>query len=131
MKIAFFATAAMTFALPAAAQQTPAPTPSAVQFPLTRTDVQARVQARFAQRDANHDGFMTSAELGENAAGVIARLDTDHDGKVSLAEASARTLADFDAADADHDGNVTQEEANAMMAGPPPAPATPATPTPH
>jgi len=94
--------------------------------PSTRAEMQQSIQARFAARDANHDGFLTPDELGENGAMMIERLDADHDGKISLAEAIAASLARFDAADTNHDGTLSPEEraaAMAQMGQPQPAPA--------
>ena len=108
MKIALLAAAASAAFATAPLLAQPAGGP-----PTTRAEMEQRIQQRFAARDANHDGFMTSDELGPNAAMVIEQLDTDHDGKISLAEATARTLADFDAADANHDGTLTDAEREA------------------
>ena len=76
---------------------------------LTRVDVQAQVQARFAAADTNHDGAVTRAELDAYRAKVqadraatrdaartarrdalFAALDTNHDGQISKAEFAAR-----------------------------------------
>jgi Ca2+-binding EF-hand superfamily protein len=84
--------------------------------PATRAAIQQSIQQRFAARDANHDGFLTADELGENGATAIARMDNDHDGKISLAEASAIMLGMFDAADTNHDGTLSQDERTAAMA---------------
>jgi hypothetical protein len=89
--------------------------------PLTRAVVQQRLQAGFDSHDANHDGFLTADELGDNAAEAIAALDADHDGKVSPSELSSRTLAVFDAVDANHDGTLSgdeQEAASERMSAP-------------
>ena len=104
--------------------------------PSTRAEMQQSIQTRFAARDANHDGFLTPDELGENGAMMITRMDADHDGKISLAEASAAMLAMFDRADANHDGIVSPEEREAEMArmsqpAPQPAPAPTPQPTPN
>lgn len=73
--------------------------------PLTRADVEARVEARFARADANHDGFVTEEEVrlgaeqrranrqhrrGERRAQLFERLDADHDGSISREEFEAR-----------------------------------------
>ena len=117
---AFALLATPAFAQPAASSPAPAAAaPSPDTQPTTRAQMQAMIADRFAKMDANHDGFVTEAELsggrnvGGNAAAMIARLDSDKDGKVSLAELSARTLAMFDRADANHDGIVTPEERQA------------------
>ena len=99
-------------AFPASAQP-PAggpPAAEAPESPTTRAQMQQQIQERFAAMDANHDGFVTAAELGERGPQVMERLDTDHDGKLTLAELSGPMLARFDRADANHDGIVTPEE---------------------
>lgn len=91
----------------------PAPmAPRAPMATMTRADVEARVQAQFAKRDANRDGFLTTEELtrrggqrdgamkvrrmgGERAMrdpnAAFDRLDANRDGTISRAEfASAR-----------------------------------------
>jgi EF hand domain-containing protein len=65
--------------------------------PLTRAAVQAAVQAKFAESDADRDGFVTGAEAraraetarGEHRAGLFERLDADRDGSISRAEFDA------------------------------------------
>lgn len=112
-------------ATPLLAQPAGAPT-----GPITRADMEQSVRTRFAARDANHDGFLTPDELGENGAAMITRGDTDHDGKLSLDEAVTGSLARFDRADTNHDGILSPEEraaAMAAMAQPAPQPA----PQPH
>lgn len=122
MKISILAAAAFAglAAAPLLAQPAGAPTP-----PSTRAEMQQSIQQRFSTRDANHDGFLTSDELGEHGAMAIAQLDADHDGKISLAEASTAMLAMFDRVDANHDGIVSPEEraaAEGQTAPPPSAP---------
>ena len=73
--------------------------------PMTRADVQAKVQARFAEVDANHDGVVTRAEFdayrakmqadrtarrAAHRAEMFSRLDTNKDGQISQAEFAAR-----------------------------------------
>jgi Ca2+-binding EF-hand superfamily protein len=102
--------------------------------PSTRAEMEQSIQQRFATRDANHDGFLTTDELGANGPATIARLDADHDGKISLAEAHTVMMAMFDRADANHDGTISDDERAAAMAqaGQPAAqPAAQATPQPH
>jgi len=88
------------------------PAPSAhkmMQQAELRTDVKANVAKMFARVDANHDGFITDAEmqavgaqrqakLAERAkeraakfdpAAMFARLDANKDGKITQAEADA------------------------------------------
>jgi hypothetical protein len=81
----------------------------------TRAQIDQTNKERFAEMDANKDGFVTAVELAgvagpERAARMIERLDSNKDGKVSAAELSARMLAMFDAADANHDGVLTPAE---------------------
>jgi hypothetical protein len=78
---------------------------------VTRAQLEQMNKERFAEMDANKDGFVTSEELGgERAALMIGRLDSDKDGKVTLPELNARMLASFDFADADKDGTLTPAE---------------------
>lgn len=65
--------------------------------PLTRAAVQARVQAHFAQVDADRDGFITQTEAETQVAAHreqrrgdrFARLDANGDGAISRAEFEA------------------------------------------
>ena len=90
-------------AVPAAAQ--PGEGRARADGPLTRAEVEARVEARFARADANHDGFVTEEEVrlgaeqrranrqhrrGERRAQLFERLDADHDGSISREEFEAR-----------------------------------------
>src|SRR5437764_13497873 len=108
------AAAATLFAIaPAVAQTAPAaqPAPRAHKMmkPETRADAQAAVAQHFARMDANHDGFISKAEIdalmaqreakmqqrAEQRAAhfdptkMFARLDTNNDGKITQAEADA------------------------------------------
>jgi Ca2+-binding EF-hand superfamily protein len=73
--------------------------------PLTRADLEARIDARFARADADRDGYVTQAELraraeaararrgerrGPGRQAAFERLDTDRDGMISRAEFEAR-----------------------------------------
>jgi hypothetical protein len=125
------AVAALT-ATAAFAQAPAAPQPDA--GPMTRAEMQQRLQQRFAQMDANHDGAITQDELAassdpQRAAAMMQRMDTNHDGKITLDELMARQMAAFDAADTNHDGVLSPEErAAAMSRMQQPAPAAPAAP---
>ena len=71
----------------------------------TRADAQAKIAQHFARIDANHDGFITKAEIDAlqaqraskmekraerfDPAKVFARLDANKDGKITQAEAEA------------------------------------------
>ncbi|TVV76156.1 EF-hand domain-containing protein [Sphingomonas solaris] len=94
----FLATAA-TFSVPAMAVEQGKPGGT-----LTRAEVQAKVQARFAAVDANRDGTVTRAEFdahatkmkaeraakrGERRSERFASLDTNKDGQVSREEFTA------------------------------------------
>ena len=75
----------------------------ATHAPRTRAEVEARVKARFAALDANHDGFITPDELlhrgmhpggpdaghKERADRLFAMMDTDRNGVISKAEFEA------------------------------------------
>lgn len=133
--MALVATAAV-----AVAQPTPAPAgPDQV---MTRGDVQAKVRQHFAQLDANKDGAITTAEIGEmkmqhggvgghdgmgkhhmgggkmgggGMAGgrMIVMADTNKDGRITLPEAEAMALQHFDKMDVNRDGQVTRDERRA------------------
>lgn len=130
-RIAFFGAAVAAMTASVALAQAPA-----APGPMTRAEMQQRVQQRFAQMDTNHDGSLTQAELvaagvdANMATAMMQRMDTNHDGKITLEELTARQLAAFDAADTNHDGILTPEERAAAMAKmqPQAAPAAPAAP---
>lgn len=75
---------------------------------------------QIARADANHDGFVTRAELNETRCSALTRLDRNHDGAAALSEAprlaksdrpeAVRLRAMFAQADVNHDGRVTQDE---------------------
>ncbi|MEA3009156.1 MAG: hypothetical protein QOJ91_848 [Sphingomonadales bacterium] len=95
MKKIFFAGAALAVlaSMPATAQ----PGRDRSAQPQTRSAVQARVQAHFAQADSNRDGFVTQDEIraraedrrGERRDQSFDRLDTNRDGMISRAEFDA------------------------------------------
>jgi Ca2+-binding EF-hand superfamily protein len=104
--------------------------------PITRAEMQARVQAKFARADADRDGFVTQAEAraaagewkarharrGAGRGNLFERLDSNKDGSISRAEAEAvpvradrkgsgeRRAALFARFDANNDGMVTRAE---------------------
>jgi Ca2+-binding EF-hand superfamily protein len=125
--------AAALLAVPALAAQGPNRTPGQ---PVTRAEMQARVQAQFARADADRDGFVTQAEAqaaadrwkGTRGAGrgnFFERLDANKDGSISRAEAEAvparanrqgngeRRAGMFARLDANNDGMVTRAEFDA------------------
>lgn len=107
-----------TLAPPAFAQGTGAPSGPAAES-VSRASIQQTDKDRFAEMDADKDGFVTAAELAgavgpEQAARIVGGLDGNKDGKVSLAELDAVMLAMFDKADANRDGTVTAQEQAAM-----------------
>lgn len=91
--------------------------------PASRAEMERLIAQLFARQDADRDGFLTGAELGEGAAAALARLDANRDGKVSTAENGAGLLALFDRVDADRDGTISPAEraaAEAALGAPPP-----------
>ena len=120
--------AAIVLGSPAAAQQGAAQT-------IKRADVVAKLDSNFAAADANHDGFLSTAEMQAEQnkemqnvrAALQAKLrtafnqkDTNKDGQLSFAEFSAATLAAVRATetpaqivqklDTNHDGKVSAAE---------------------
>src|SRR5690349_2445326 len=100
-------------AAPLAAQPPEGPPPGATEgrggfmrmrLPATRAEAERMSAERFAERDANHDGFLSADELGERGGRMLERQDSNQDGKISAAEANAGALAMFDRADTDHNG---------------------------
>jgi Ca2+-binding EF-hand superfamily protein len=95
-------------ALPAAAQSGPDDRARAGE-PVTRAEVQSRVQARFAKADGDRNGFVTreeaAARRGEVREGVRARR-------------GERREALFARLDSNRDGVLSHEEFDAPRAGP-------------
>jgi Ca2+-binding EF-hand superfamily protein len=79
----------------------------------TRAQYEERVRAQFARRDDNHDGYLSSVELG--GWDRVTPADADGDGRLSLDEVVAAQLARFDREDTDHDGVLSPEENLAAM----------------
>jgi len=71
-----------------------------------RADVQAHVQKMFARLDANHDGFITAAEVDAMQAQRAERIKARAD-RFDPSKAFARL-------DANHDGKITPEEIQAV-----------------
>jgi Ca2+-binding EF-hand superfamily protein len=80
--------------------------------PMTRATVQARVQAQFARRDANHDGFLTADELavrgvpGGQRTIIVRRMGPGGAAPQAMGDAGAA----FDRLDANHDGSISRAE---------------------
>ncbi|VVS96630.1 conserved hypothetical protein [Sphingomonas sp. EC-HK361] len=102
----------------------------------TRQQDEAAALAHHRRMDANHDGFVTYAEMREFALAAIFpkgqiperlpndrmaraefdRADIDHDGRISIQEAIAGADRAFAEADTDHDGLLTEQERGAYGA---------------
>ncbi|MCM8730216.1 EF-hand domain-containing protein [Hephaestia sp. GCM10023244] len=99
---------------------------------ISRAEMLAAAEARFARQDVNGDGQLSAAEMrgakmhrgrrGHRGAGrghgdMIKRLDTNGDGVVTRAEAeaagAARAAKQFDRIDLNKDGRVDQAEITA------------------
>jgi hypothetical protein len=109
---------------------------------VTKDEMLADVDARFARMDANHDGNIDQAEREAMMAGrgggpgrggrMGGRADTNGDGMISLDEQRTQAIQRFDMVDANHDGRIDQAEQDSirerMMSmrgdrrGPPPPP---------
>lgn len=91
---------------------------------LTRAELIASVEARFAKRDTNKDGKITADERRGKAMrgdhrsrggeGRPNRLDTDNDGAISKAEQVAQATRMFDYIDRNGDGKVDKAERDAL-----------------
>ena len=96
-------------AAPVLAQSAASPyAPLAGAKTMTRADIQARVETRFARRDANRDGYLTADETGRRGGKMrragnrqaardpnvaFDRMDSNRDGQLSRDEfASAREM---------------------------------------
>jgi Ca2+-binding EF-hand superfamily protein len=79
--------------------------------PMTRTGVVEMVQAQFARLDANHDGFLTKAEMDSGhermRSNVRTRIEKHMGGH---ADAMADRSALFDRLDANRDGSISRAE---------------------
>lgn len=95
---------------------------------VSRAEMEANGQARFAAADTDGDGFLSPAELEaraeERAKRHIGRLmnraDANEDGKLSLdemKEAMPRRQATFEELDADGSGGLTKAEMEAAQKG--------------
>lgn len=90
---------------------------------ITREEMQAHGAARFAETDADGDGFLSKQELAEAARAradaqaerMMSRLDKDGDGKLAQAEMTGRRDPGrmFDRVDANDDGAISKAEFDA------------------
>lgn len=101
-------------ASPLPAQQLPVPAPMAPMAmgkTVTRAEVQTRVQAQFAKRDANRDGVLTTDELQRGGRRMMAM---GRGGDMAEQMAGRRGKGDanavFDRMDANRDGSISREE---------------------
>jgi Ca2+-binding EF-hand superfamily protein len=92
---------------------------------ISRAELVAAAEARFARRDADGDGQLSAAEMTRKHmrghrrhhrghAGMFKRFDANGDGMLTRDEAqaqgAARALKRFDRIDGNHDGRVDQAE---------------------
>lgn len=86
---------------------------------VTREEMLADVDARFAKLDANKDGKVTPDERKAYAEGsrgrMMGRTDANGDGSVTLDEQRAQAIKRFDRIDTNHDGKIDQAERDAVM----------------
>ncbi len=92
---------------------------------VTKEEMLASVQARFARMDANGDGVVNRADRDAKAEQRFAKQDANGDGEVSLEEMQAaraeRAAKRFARLDTDNSGGISQEEmaqAKAKRGGP-------------
>ncbi|WP_431470489.1 EF-hand domain-containing protein [Sphingosinithalassobacter sp. LHW66-3] len=86
---------------------------------VTRAELLAQVEQRFAQRDANSDGQLTEGESFHNRRGgrlrerILSRIDADGNGAITLAEQKAQAERRFARLDANGDGAIDPAEREA------------------
>jgi EF hand len=113
--------AVLVLAVPAIAQMAKPDRPAQ-----TRVEAEAKVRSHFAMLDANKDGFVTAAEIGEirgEAMGkMFEQMDADKNGSISRAEFDAahagghhRGGHDMQMGRGDHDGMKMGRGGGRMM----------------
>jgi hypothetical protein len=84
---------------------------------VTKAEMLADADARFARLDANKDGKISKDERPGDGAGrggrMMTRIDTDGDGAISLDEQRAQATRRFERVDANKDGTLDQAERDA------------------
>lgn len=84
--------------------------------PMTRADVQARVQAQFARRDVNRDGFLVAEELAQGRAMrgqrnvIVRRMGPGGAPGAMGGQPMADAGAAFDRLDSNRDGSISRAE---------------------
>jgi len=87
---------------------------------VTKAEMLADTDARFAKLDVNKDGKISKDERpggGEGRGGrMMGRADTDGDGAISLDEQRAQATKRFDRVDTNGDGKIDKAEGDAARA---------------
>ncbi len=95
---------------------------------VTKEEVAAMKDARFAKYDSNNDGVVDTAEIDKALEAklermrikmrykMLGRFDANGDGMVSKDEFSVKGMNRFEMLDANNDGKITREEVQAMAA---------------
>ncbi len=101
-------------AAPLVAQVAPAPPPGAramMAKTMTRAEVQTGVQAAFARRDANRDGFLTNDELAMRGGAERGMRDPVSGGEpMPGTEPMRDPNVAFDRLDTNRDGSISRDE---------------------
>jgi Ca2+-binding EF-hand superfamily protein len=78
--------------------------------PMTRTAVVEMVQAHFAKLDANHDGFLTKAEMDSAHDAMRSKIRTRIEKHMGEHGDMRDRGAMFDRLDSNHDGSISRDE---------------------
>jgi len=78
--------------------------------PMTRTAVVEMVQAHFAKLDANHDGFLTKAEMDSARDAMRSKMRTRIEKHMGEHGDMRDRGAMFDRLDSNHDGSISRDE---------------------